>query len=229
MALASALCCFNSKTAMYLEKTNLIITTIAIIFNIFKLCIIPWGATSYSMEFLAVLNFIFLAVNLVLVFFFFMLRLKNMINDQNHRQSLIISYFMIFLSLLSFLFEILLMCFCLEDLYYYTGTYYASTDEIVVTDGEYFVAFFTIVPSVIFWFVIFMLWASECIRVVVKTSGSYDDYLNDNIEVIIVNKKGNNKINAYNNKGEKIGNNAKDGENVAVKPKNISNVSITYA
>ena len=229
MALASALCCFNSKTAMHLEKANLIITTIAIIFNIFKLCIIPWGATSYSMEFLAVLNFIFLAVNLVLVFFFFMLRLKNMINDQNHRQSLIISYFMIFISLLSFIFEILIMGFCLEDLYYYTGTYYASTDEIVVTDGEYFVAFFTIVPSAIFWFVIFMLWASECIRVVVKTSGSYDDYLNDNIEVIIVNKKGNNKINAYNYKGEKIGNNAKDGENVAVKPKNISNVSITYA
>ena len=131
MALTKALCCFNSKTAMYLEKTNLIITTIAILFNIFKLCIIPWGATSYSMEFLAVFNFTFLAVNLVFVFFFFMLRLKSMLNDSNYRKSLSICYFMIFISLLCFLFEILLMFFGLEDLYYYTGTYYASTDESV--------------------------------------------------------------------------------------------------
>ena len=225
MALTKALCCFNSKTAMYLEKTNLIITTIAILFNIFKLCIIPWGATSYSMEFLAVFNFTFLAVNLVFVFFFFMLRLKSMLNDSNYRKSLSICYFMIFISLLCFLFEILLMFFGLEDLYYYTGTYYASTDEIVVTDGEYFFAFFTIVPSVVFWFVIFMLWASECLRVAVKTSGSYEDYMNDNVEVVIVNRKSDNKDRDDNNKGEKI----KEGENSAVKPKNNTNISITYA
>ena len=71
MRLSALLCCFNSKTAIYLEKTNLVITTIGLILDIFKLCIIPWGATSYTMEFFAVLTFVFLSINLVMVFFFF--------------------------------------------------------------------------------------------------------------------------------------------------------------
>jgi len=229
MALASLLCCFNSKTAMNLEKINLIITVIVIILCIFKLCIIPWGATSYSMEFLGVLTFIFLAINLILVFLFFMLRLKNMINEYNYKACFITCCLMIFISLLSFFFEILLMCVVLQDLYYYTGTYYTTTNEVVVSDGEWFTAFFTILPSVIFWFIIFMLWVSECMRVVVKTSGSFEDYINDNVEVIIVNKKGKNKVNAYDKKGEKINKKGKEGEDVSVKPKNISAVSITYA
>ena len=226
MALASVLCCFNSKTAMYLEKTNLIITTILIIIYIIKLCAIPWGATSYSMEFLGVLTFIFLAINLVLVFLFFLLRLKNMINEYNYRACFIICCVMIFISLLSFFFEITLMFVVLEDLYYYTGAYYITTNEVVVSDAEWFTAFFTIVASVIFWFIIFMLWISECIRVVMKTSGTLEDYINDNnVEVIIINKKENNKVNAYNKKGEKINEKTKDS---TVKPKKVSSVNITY-
>ena len=225
MALASVLCCFNSKTAMYLEKTNLIITTILIIIYIFKLCSIPWGATSYSREFLGVLTFIFLVINLVLVFLFFLLRLKNMINEYNYKSCFIISCVMIFISLLSFFFEITLMFVVLEDLYYYTGTYYITTNEVVVTDAEWFIAFFTIVSSVIFWFIIFMLWISECIRVVMKTSGTLEDYINDNnVEVIIINQKDKKKVNAYDNKGAKIS----EKKDSTVKPKKNSSVNITY-
>ena len=224
MTLLSVLCCFNSKTAMYLEKTNLIITAVVIVLFIFKLCVIPWGATSYSMEFLGVLTFIFLAINLVLVFLFFMLRIKNMINEYNYKACFIISCVMIFITLLSFFFEITIMCIVLEDLYYYTGTYYTTTNEVVVSDAEWFIAFFTIVPSVIFWFIIFMLWISECVRIVAKTSGTLEDYINDNVEVIIINKKENNKINVHDRKGDKIN----DKNVVTVKPKKTPAVNITY-
>ena len=228
MALESALCCFNSKTALYLEKINLILTVCGIFLNILKLCIIQWGATSYSMEFLAVLNFIFLAINMILVFFFFLLRLKNMINDYNYKACYFICCFMIFFSLLCFFFEFLQMWVVLSDLYYYTGTYYTLSKEVVVSDGEWFIAFFTIVPMVVFWVIFCMLWISECMRVVVKTSGSYEDYINDNVEVVIVNK-GKNKVNAYDQQGQRIQQKNKDGKDVAVKPKDISAVSITYA
>ena len=232
MTLALALCCFNKKTAMYLEKTNLIITTIAIIFNIFKLCVIPWGATSYAMEFIAVILFIFLAINSILVFLFFLLRLKNMVNDYNFKNCLITCYVMIFFSFLSCFFEILQMCVVLSDLYYYTGTYYSNSNEVVVSDAEFFVAFFTIVPSVIFWFIIFMLWISEWLRVSVKTYGNYEDYMNDDIEIVIVKKKG--KKNNINNKKEENINNKGKEKNVPVKQSdnknnNISGVRITYA
>ena len=73
-----------------------------------------------------------------------------------------------------------------------------------------------------------MLWISECMRVVVKTSGSYEDYINDNVEVVIVNK-GKNKVNAYDQQGQRIQQKNKDEKDVAVKPKDISAVSITYA
>ena len=77
-----------------------------------------------------------------------------------------------------------------------------------------------------------MLWASEFIRVRVKTSGSYEDYMNENIEIVIINKNGKNNVNnvkAYDNKGQKIGQKAKDGQEVAIKQKDVSQVSITYA
>ena len=229
MSLAPALCCFNTMTAIYLEKLNLGITTFAIIFDIFKLCIIPWGATSYSMEFLAIFTFIFLAINLVLVFFFFMLRLKNMVNDYNYKTCYFTCCIMIFFSLLNFFFEILLMFNTLADLYHYTGTYYALTNEVVVSDGEFYVAFFTIIPSAIFWFVIFMLWVSECMRVAVKTYGTYEDYMNDDIEIIIVNKGGNKKANVPVKKVEENNNQVKPGENAPVKQSNNPPVVITYA
>lgn len=226
MRLSALLCCFNSKTAIYLEKTNLVITTIGLILDIFKLCIIPWGATSYTMEFFAVLTFVFLSINLVMVFFFFLLRLKNMINDHNYRNCFYICCIMGSLSILNFIFEFIMLFQILDDLYYYTGTYYASTNEVVVSDGEWFIAFFTIAPSVMFWFVILMLWASECIRVVIKTYGSYDEYIQDNTEVVIISKGGKNKVDAYDQKGKKIEDKGKD---VSIKQKNISTVSITYA
>ena len=228
MAFSSALCCFNYKKALELERINLGITAYGLIIYIIKLCVIQWGATSYIMEFLAVLNFILLAINLILVFFFFLLRLKNMINDYNFKPSYFTCCFMIFFSLLCCFFENLQMWVVLSDLYYYTGTYYTTTGEVVVTDLEWFVAFFTIIPMVIFWFIIFMLWISECMRVAVKTSGSYDDYINDNAKVVIVNR-GKNNVRAYDKKGQKIEQQDKEGNDIAVKPKNISQVSITYA
>ena len=229
MSLAPVLCCFNTMTAIYLEKLNLGITTFAIIFDIFKLCIIPWGATSYSLEFLAIFTFIFLAINLVLVFFFFMLRLKNMVNDYNYKTCYFTCCIMIFFSLLNFFFELLLMFNTLADLYHYTGTYYALTNEVVVSDGEFYVAFFTIIPSAIFWFVIFMLWVSECMRVAVKTYGTYEDYMNDDIEIIIVNKGGNKKPNVPVKKVDENHNQVKPGENAPVKQSNNPPVVITYA
>ena len=179
------------------------------------------------MEFLAVFNFIFLAINLILVFFFFLLRIKNMINDYNYKPSYFTCCFMVFFSLLCFLFENLQMWVVLSDLYYYTGTYYTTTQEVVVTDLEWFIAFTTIIPMVIFWFIIFMLWISECMRVAVKTSGSYDDYINDNADIVII-KQGKNNVSVYDKKGQKIEQKNKE-EDLSVKPKNISQVSITYA
>ena len=229
MALESVLCCFNSKTAMQLEQINLIITTITILLGIIKLCSIPWGATSYGMECLAVFNFIFIGMNLVFVFFFFMLRLKNMVNDNNYQSCFYICIFNIFTTTLAFFFELLLMFITLGDLYSYTGTYYTTTREVVVSDGEWFLAFFTIVPSVVLWFIILMLWCSELLRVSVKTSGTYEDYLNDSVEVVIINKSGKNNIQVFDEKGQKIGEKVKEGDNVTTNPKNISAVSITYA
>ena len=77
MKLASILCCFNSKTAMYLEKINLIISSIGIIIDILKLCAIPWGATSYAMEFLGVITFIFLAIKFSCCFLLFFSSFKK--------------------------------------------------------------------------------------------------------------------------------------------------------
>ena len=227
MALSSALCCFNSKKALELERTNLVITGCGLFLYIIKLCVIQWGATSYTMEFLAVFNFISLAINLILVFFFFLLRIKNMINDYNYKPSYFTSCFMVFFSLLCCLFENLQMWVVLSDLYYYTGTYYTNTQEVVVTDFEWFIAFATIIPMVFFWFIIFMLWISECMRVAVKTSGSYDDYINDNADIVII-KQGKNNVSVYDKKGQKIEQKNKE-QDLSVKPKNISQVSITYA
>ena len=232
MKFALALCCFNKMTALYLEKIHLAITGLAILFNSFKLCVIPWGATSYTMEFIAVISFVFLAINLILVFLFFLLRFKNMVNDYNFKNCLYTCYAMIFFSLLNFFFEILLLFVTLSDLYYYTGTYYTQTNEVVVSDAEFLVAFFTIVPSIIFWILIFMLWNSECLRVAAKTSGNYEDYLNEDIEIVILNKKGKNNINTNNKKEENINNIVKVND-VSVKKNNtinnnISGVRITY-
>ena len=96
----------------------------------------------------------------------------------------------------------------------------------MVTDLEWFIAFTTIIPMVIFWFIIFMLWISECMRVAVKTSGSYDDYINDNADIVII-KQGKNNVSVYDKKGQKIEQKNKE-EDLSVKPKNISQVSITY-
>ena len=74
-----------------------------------------------------------------------------------------------------------------------------------------------------------MLWASEFLRVRVKTSGSYEDYMDENVEIVIINKKGKNNVKVYDKKGEKIGQKAKEGQEVAVKQKDLSQVSITYA
>ena len=230
MALEEALCCFNSKTALFLEQINIFLTSITIILGIIKLLSIQWGATSYGMECLAVFNFIFIGMNLVFVFFFFMLRLKNMVNESNYQSCYYICILNIFISFLACFFEILLMFVTLGDLYSYTGTYYTTTHEVVVSDGEWFLAFFTIVPSVILWFIIFMLWVSELLRVSAKTSGAYDDYLNDSTEVVIINRGGNkNNVQVFDEKGHKIGEKSKVGENVTANPKNISAVSITYA
>jgi len=226
MKLASILCCFNSKTAMYLEKINLIISSIGIIIDILKLCAIPWGATSYAMEFLGVITFIFLAINLVAAFFFFSLRLKNMINDHNYRISFGTCCIMCFFSLLNFFFEMFLMFIVLGDLYYYTGTYYVTTMEVVVSDGEWFIAFLTIIPSVIFWIIIFMLWVSETLRVAVKTYGTFEDYIHDNTEVIIITKSANNNTKNNANKAKE---NENKGTNVSIIQNNNSQVPITYA
>ena len=228
MKLALILCCFNSKNAMYLEKTNLIISTIGIILDILKLCAIPWGATSYAMEFLGVLTFIFLAINLVAVFFFFSLRLKKMVNDHNYRISFGTSCVMCFFSLLNFFFELLLMFIVLEDLYYYLGEINNETQEVLVSDGEWFIAFLTIVPSVMFWVVIFMLWISETLRVAVKTYGSFEDYIHDNTEVIIITRSINNKTNNNASKSKEIENKEK-GVSIQEKDNSQVNIQTTYA
>lgn len=228
MKLALILCCFNSKNAMYLEKTNLIISTIGIILDILKLCAIPWGATSYAMEFLGVLTFIFLAINLVAVFFFFSLRLKKMVNDHNYRISFGTSCVMCFFSLLNFFFELLLMFIVLEDLYYYLGEINNETQEVLVSDGEWFIAFLTIVPSVMFWVVIFMLWISETLRVAVKTYGSFEDYIHDNTEVIIITRNINTKTNNNASKSKEIENKEK-GVSIQEKDNSQVNIQTTYA
>ena len=228
MKLALILCCFNSKTAMYLEKTNLIISTIGIIIDILKLSAIPWGATSYAMEFLGVLTFIFLAINLVAVFFFFSLRLKKMVNDHNYRISFGTSCVMCFFSLLNFFFELLLMFIVLEDLYYYLGEINNETQEVLVSDGEWFIAFLTIVPSVMFWVVIFMLWISETLRVAVKTYGSFEDYIHDNTEVIIITRNINTKTNNNASKSKEIENKEK-GVSIQEKDNSQVNIQTTYA
>ena len=228
MKLALILCCFNSKNAMYLEKTNLIISTIGIILDILKLCAIPWGATSYAMEFLGVLTFIFLAINLVAVFFFFSLRLKKMVNDHNYRISFGTSCVMCFFSLLNFFFELLLMFIVLEDLYYYLGEINNETQEVLVSDGEWFIAFLTIVPSVMFWVVIFMLWISETLRVAVKTYGSFEDYIHDNTEVIIITRSINTKTNNNASKSKEIENKEK-GVSIQEKDNSQVNIQTTYA
>ena len=225
MKLASILCCFNSKTAMYLEKTNLIISGIGIIIDIFKLCAIPWEATSSSMEFLGVLTFIFLAINLVAAFFFFSLRLKNMVNDHNYRISFGTCCVMCFFSFLNFIFEQFIMFIVLDDLYYYLGRY-DKDEDVIVSDGEWFIAFMTIVPSVIFWVIIFMLWISETLRVAVKTYGSFEDYIHDNTEVIIITRSTNNNTNNNVNKTKEVEIKEKDG---TVNENNNSQVPITYA
>ena len=77
-----------------------------------------------------------------------------------------------------------------------------------------------------------MLWVSEFIRVRVKTSGSYEDYMNESVDIVIINKNGKNNVNnvkAYDNKGQKVGQKAKDGQEVSVKKRDLSQVSITYA
>jgi hypothetical protein len=228
MKLALILCCFNSKTAMYLEKTNLIISTIGIIIDILKLSAIPWGATSYAMEFLGVFTFIFLAINLVAVFFFFSLRLKKMVNDHNYRISFGTCCIMCFLSLLNFFFELLLMFIVLEDLYYYLGEINKETNEVLVSDGEWFIAFLTIVPSVIFWVVIFMLWISETLRVAVKTYGSFEDYIHDNTEVIIITRSTNNNPNNNAIKTKEIENNEK-GVSIQERDNSQVHIQTTYA
>ena len=228
MKLALILCCFNSKNAMYLEKTNLIISTIGIILDILKLCAIPWGATSYAMEFLGVLTFIFLAINLVAVFFFFSLSLKKMVNDHNYRISFGTSCVMCFFSLLNFFFELLLMFIVLEDLYYYLGEINNETQEVLVSDGEWFIAFLTIVPSVMFWVVIFMLWISETLRVAVKTYGSFEDYIHDNTEVIIITRNINTKTNNNASKSKEIENKEK-GVSIQEKDNSQVNIQTTYA
>lgn len=227
MKLALILCCFNSKTAMYLEKTNLIISIIGIIIDILKLSAIPWGATSYAMEFLGVLTFIFLAINLVAAFFFFSLRLKKMVNDHNYRISFGTSCVMCFLSLLNFFFELLLMFIVLEDLYYYLGET-NKENEVLVSDGEWFIAFLTIVPSVIFWVVIFMLWISETLRVAVKTYGSFEDYIHDNTEVIIITRSINNNTNNNANKVKDIENKEK-GVSIQERDNSQVHIQTTYA
>jgi hypothetical protein len=224
MKLALILCCFNSKTAMYLEKTNLIISTIGIIIDILKLSAIPWGATSYAMEFLGVLTFIFLAINLVAAFFFFSLRLKKLVNDHNYRISFVTCCIMCFFSLLNFFFELLLMLIVLEDLYYYLWV----TNEVLVSDGEWFIAFLTLVPSVIFWVVIFMLWISETLRVAVKTYGSFEDYIHDNTEVIIITRSINTKPNNNASKSKEIENKEK-GVSIQEKDNSQVNIQTTYA
>ena len=224
MKLALILCCFNSKTAMHLEKINLIISTIGIIIDIIKLCVIHWGATSYAMEFLGVLTFIFLAINLVAAFFFFSLRLKKLVNDHNYRISFVTCCIMCFLSLLNFFFELLLMLIVLQDLNYYLG----ETNEVLVSNGEWFMAFLTLVSSDIFWVAIFMLWISETLRVAVKTYGSFEDYIHDNTEVIIITKSSNSNTN--NNVGKaKESNNNEKGVSIQEKDNSQVNIQTTYA
>ena len=221
MAVEQVLCCFNKKNALYLEKTNLIITSFGLFLNIFKLCAIPWGATSYTMEILGILAFIFLAINLILVFLFFLLRLKNMVNDYNYKTCLATCFAMIILSLMNFLFESLASFIVLEDLYY--------TSEYLVSNGDLLVAFLTIIPLSIFWFIISMLWVSEYLRVAVKTSGNYKDYMNDTVDVIIINKKRKNNNNKKNDEKGKDNNKTKDEPDVTNKGINIPKVNITYA
>ncbi len=223
MAVEQVLCCFNEKNALYLEKINLSITSIGLFLNIFKLCAVPWGGTSYTMEFLGVLTFIFLACNLILVFLFFLLRLKNMVNDYNFKACLYSSCAMIILSLFSFLCETLSVFIVLEDLYY--------TSRYLVSDAEWLIAFLTIFPSAIFWFVISMLWVSEYLRVNVKTSGNYLDYINDN-DIIIIKKRGKNGNKSNKNKNEKNNNNdkkEKEGRDDTTKSTIVPKVNITYA
>jgi len=222
--IAKVLCCFNKRTALYLERLNMILTFIGYFLDIFKLCVVPWGATTYTMEFLAVFTFIMLAVNMVLVFLFFSLRLKKMINDNNIKNCIIICYLIISLSILNFFFELLLLCFALDDLYFYTGVYYASSSEVVVTEREWFVGFLTILFSAIIWFINIMLWASEYFRVITKVYGNIEEFITDDIEVEVI--KGKNVKEKKNDENE---NNQKKERIVEVKQnENKDKVDITY-
>ena len=130
---------------------------------------------------------------------------------------------MIILSLFSFLCETLSVFIVLEDLYY--------TSRYLVSDAEWLIAFLTIFPLAIFWFVISMLWVSEYLRVNVKTSGNYLDYINDN-DIIIIKKRGKNGNKSNKNKNEKNNNNdkkEKEGRDDTTKSNIVPKVNITYA
>ena len=79
-----------------------------------------------------------------------------------------------------------------------------------------------------FWVVIFMLWISETLRVAVKTYGSFEDYIHDNTEVIIITRNINTKTNNNASKSKEIENKEK-GVSIQEKDNSQVNIQTTYA
>ena len=193
------LCCFNSLKAIVIEILIIVLSSIGLIISVIGVIIIPWKYTSNVMESFYIISLIFFVYSLVVSIIIFHLRKKNNL-EKSTIVCFFISFFELFICILSILMYIFIAIIVITDLHNKkkiknierldpeTGiTYISRSDEgKVVSEGELTFAIISIVINIILWIILLFLWISDLIRIKYKINGAFNENL------IKVNKSNNN-------------------------------------
>ena len=193
------LCCLNSLKANVIEILIIVLSSIGLIISVIGVIIIPWKYTSNVMESFYITSLIFFVNSLVASIIIFHLRKKNNL-EKSTIVCFFISFFELFVCILSILMYIFIAIIVITDLHNKkkiknierldpeTGiTYISRSDEgKVVSEGELTFSIISIVINIILWIILLFLWISDLIRIKYKINGAFNENL------IKVNKSNNN-------------------------------------
>jgi len=183
------LCCFNSFTAERLEIFIISASIIGVILTIIGLVVIHWKYTSKVMKVFQVLSLIFFLLLIFISSFFLYLR-KKFKEIKYLTLCILLCFFELFLCVFSIFINLFTVIGTLPDLKEYndkedTNTYNptgnANNSEnnktYLVSNGELSYAIIYLIIIIFIWIMLLFLCLSDLIRIKLRISGSYNNYL----------------------------------------------------
>ena len=184
--------CFNSLSANKIEIIKISLSGFGAILTIIGLGVIHWKYTSRVMKIFQILSLIFFLMLIGISSFFLYIRKKSQINKYI-TLCILLCFLEIFLSILSFFFNLITAIGALPDLRKKNKSDESDEDDIninnlnnsekggsfLVSNGEFSYAIVSLIFIIFIWIVLLLLSISDLIRIKLGIDGSYDDYINE--------------------------------------------------